>query len=440
MGHMQQSNLSRRRFLGTAAAAAPLILPSGSLFGRKLSPNEKLNIGVIGAGGKGVVDSDGCATENIVALCDVDSRTLAARKNRYPKAKVYRDYRKMLEEMGDKLDAVTVSTPDHHHFPASMLAMKMGLHVYVQKPLAHSVWEARTMLETSRKHKVITQMGNQGHSYDSTRKLVEYIRGGVIGEVKEVHVWTDRPIWPQGMAGPGAAKPVPDYLDWDLWLGPAAERPYADGYHPFKWRGFWDFGTGALGDMGCHNMDAAFWALELGAPTSVEAEVSGISLQTAPKWSVIRYQFPARGQKPPVTLTWYDGRKKPSADLIGEKELPKNGSLIIGSKGTIAFKEWNPNGFRLLPEETFKNFDEPAPFLPRVGGNPYQEWIKACKGGALCLSNFEYSVPLTEMVLLGNLALRVGEKIEWDSENLKAKGNAKADPFIKTEVRKGWEV
>lgn len=437
--------LTRRRFLGTsAAAAAPLILPGGSLMGRQVSPNEKLNIGVIGAGGKGAVDSEGCMSENIVALCDVDARTLTARQARFPKAKAYRDYRVMLEELGDKLDAVTVSTPDHHHYPAAMMAMKMGLHVYVQKPLAHSVWEAREMLKMSRQHKVTTQMGNQGHSFDSTRKLVELVRAGMIGEVKDVHVWTDRPIWPQGMGRPAGEKPVPEYLDWDLWLGPAPVRPYNDGYHPFKWRGFWDFGTGALGDMGCHNMDAAFWALELGAPTSVEAEVSGINSETAPKWSVIRYQFPARGreavERPPVTLTWYDGGKKPDPGLIGETSLPNNGSLIIGSKATIAFKEWNPNGFRVLAEGKELKYDDPDPLFPRVNENPYQEWISACKGGSPCLSNFEYAVPLTEMVLLGNVALRTGEKIAWDSQNLKAKGNSGADQFIRTEVRKGWEI
>ena len=434
-------NLSRRRFLGTSAAfAGPLIMPSGSLFGRKISPNEKLNIGVIGAGGKGTADSEGVMSENIVALCDVDERTLRARKGRFPKAQTFSDYRVMLEKIGDKLDAVTVSTPDHHHFPASMLAMELGLHVYVQKPLAHTVWQAREMLKLSRKKKVITQMGNQGHAYSSTRKLVEVVRSGIIGEVKEAHVWTDRPIWPQGMDRPEGSKPVPDYLDWDLWLGPAPERPYHDGYHPFKWRGFWDFGTGALGDMGCHNMDAAFWALELGAPTSVEADVSGLNKDTAPKWSVIRYEFPARGDKPPVSLTWYDGGKKPSPDIIGEKSLPRNGSLIVGSKATIAFREWNPNGFRVLSEGKELKYDDPDPIFPRVGDNPYKEWISACKGGSLCLSNFEYSVPLTEMVLLGNVALRAGKRIDWDSENLKAKGNAEVDHLIRSAARKGWGV
>lgn len=437
---MPSPHSTRRRFLTTSSAAAStLILPSGTLFGRKVKPNEKLNLGVIGAGGKGAADSDGCSSENVVAICDVDSNTLAARGKRWPKAKQYRDYRKMLEEMGDKIDAVTVSTPDHHHFPASMLAIQQGIHVYVQKPLAHSVWEARTMLEAARKHKVITQMGNQGHSYNSTRKLVEYVRGGVLGEVKDVHVWTNRPIWPQGGGRP-AAKKAPSNLDWDLWLGPAAERPFGDGYHPFKWRGFWDFGTGALGDMGCHNMDAAFWALDLGSPTSVEAESAGMTNEMAPKSSTIRYEFPARGDKPPVTLTWYDGGRKPDPKLIGEKSLPANGSLIIGSKGSIAFKDWNPNGFRLLPEESFKNFQEPAPFLPRVNDNPYQEWIKACKGGDLCLSNFEYSVPLTEMVLLGNVAMRAEEKLQWDGENLKVTNTRSADEYLKREPRKGWKV
>ena len=434
-------NLSRRRFLGTSAAfAGPLIMPSGSLFGRKISPNEKLNIGVIGAGGKGTADSEGVMSENIVALCDVDERTLRARKGRFPKAQTFSDYRVMLEKIGDKLDAVTVSTPDHHHFPASMLAMELGLHVYVQKPLAHTVWQAREMLKLSRQKKVITQMGNQGHAYSSTRKLVEVVRSGIIGEVKEAHVWTDRPIWPQGMDRPEGFKPVPEYLDWDLWLGPAPERPYHDGYHPFKWRGFWDFGTGALGDMGCHNMDAAFWALDLGAPTSVRADVSGLNKDTAPKWSVIRYEFPARGNKPPVILSWYDGGKKPSPDIIGEKSLPRNGSLIVGSKATIAFREWNPNGFRVLSEGKELKYDDPDPIFPRVGDNPYKEWINACKGGSLCLSNFEYSVPLTEMVLLGNVALRAGKRIDWDSENMKAKGNADVDHLIRSTARKGWGV
>ena len=272
---------SRRRFLQSSSLVAGSgLLPAGLASGRKVSPNDKLNIGVIGAGGKGTADSEGVMSENIVALCDVDERTLRARKARFPKAKLFKDYRVMLEQVGDQLDAVTVSTPDHHHFPASMLAMDLGLHVYVQKPLAHTVWQARQMLKRSRDKKVVTQMGNQGHSYSSTRKLVEVVRAGIIGEVREVHVWTDRPIWPQGISRPEGSKPVPDYLDWDLWLGPAPERPYHDGYHTFKWRGFWDFGTGAIGDMGCHNMDAAFWALGLVAPTRVEADLYGVSEHT----------------------------------------------------------------------------------------------------------------------------------------------------------------
>ena len=438
---MMKTIFSRRRFLQSSSLVAGSgLLPAGLASGRKVSPNDKLNIGVIGAGGKGTADSEGVMSENIVALCDVDERTLRARKARFPKAKLFKDYRVMLEQVGDQLDAVTVSTPDHHHFPASMLAMDLGLHVYVQKPLAHTVWQARQMLKRSRDKKVVTQMGNQGHSYSSTRKLVEVVRAGIIGEVREVHVWTDRPIWPQGISRPEGSKPVPDYLDWDLWLGPAPERPYHDGYHPFKWRGFWDFGTGALGDMGCHNMDAAFWALGLGAPTSVEADVSGVSEDTAPKWSVIRYEFPARGDLPPVSLTWYDGGKQPSADIIGEKSLPKNGSLIVGSKATIAFREWNPNGFRVLSEGQEVQYADPDPVFPRVGDNPYKEWIEACKGGSPCLSNFEYSVPLTEMVLLGNVALRAGEKVEWDAKALRAKGNPLADKLIRTAPRKGWEV
>src|SRR5262245_9823807 len=236
----------------------------------------------------------------------------------------------MLESMKE-IDAVIVSTPDHHHAFAAVMAMKLGKHVYCQKPIAHSVWEARLMREVAAKTKVVTQMGNQGHSYDSTRRIVELVQGGVLGDVREVHVWTDRPIWPQGIERPKESSAPPDNLHWDLWLGPAPERPYHPDYAPFKWRGWWDFGTGAPGDMGCHNCDAAYWALKLDAPLTVEAESSGVNTETAPKWSIVRSTFPARGNMPPVTMTWYDGGKMPSRDLVDGAELPKNGTIIIGS-------------------------------------------------------------------------------------------------------------
>lgn len=440
----EHSRVTRRRFLYTSSAiAGGLLLPAhltqAAPRPRRVSPNEKLNIAAIGAGGQGGTDTDGCAGENIVALCDVDSKILNARGAKYPKAKLFRDYRVMLESMQD-IDAVIVSTPDHHHAFAAVMAMKLGKHVYCQKPIAHSVWEARLMREVAAKTKVTTQMGNQGHSYDSTRRIVELVQGGVLGDIREVHVWTDRPIWPQGIERSKDSSAPPDNLAWDLWLGPAPERPYHPDYVPFKWRGWWDFGTGAPGDMGCHNCDAAYWALKLDAPLTVEAESSGVNAETAPKWSIVRSTFPARGKMPPVTLTWYDGGKMPSRDLVDGAELPKNGTIIIGSKAKIAFRDWNPNGFRLLPEDQFKDFKGPEPTLQRAPNGPYREWIEACKGGPMCLSNFDYAGRLTEFVLLGNVALRTGKKIEWDAKKLRAKNCPEADQYIRREYRKGWTL
>jgi predicted dehydrogenase len=436
--------LNRRRFLyTTSAAAAGLLLPAhlvrAAARPRRVSPNEKLNIAAVGAGGQAATDINGCAAENIVALCDVDQKRLEERGAKFPRAKLYRDYRKMLEEMKE-IDAVTVSTPDHHHAHAAMMAMKLGKHVYCQKPLTHSIWEARMLRETAAKTKVVTQMGNQGHSYDSTRRIVELVQGGVLGDVREVHVWTDRPIWPQGVERSKDTPPAPGQLDWDLWIGPAPMRPYHPDYAPFKWRGWWDFGTGAPGDMGCHNSDAAYWALKLDAPISVEAESSGVNSETCPKWSIVRSDFPARGKMPPVTMTWYDGGKKPSRDLADGIELPLNGTIIIGSKGKIVFRDWHPNGFRLLPEDKFKDFQGPAQTIQRAPDGPYREWIEACKGGPPCLSNFDYAGRLTEFVLLGNVALRVGKKIEWDAKKLRAKNCPEADQYIRREYRKGWEL
>ena len=436
-------NLSRRRFLGTSAAfAGPLIMPSGSLFGRKISPNEKLNIGVIGAGGKGTADSEGVMSENIVALCDVDERTLRARKGRFPKAQTFSDYRVMLEKIGDKLDAVTVSTPDHHHFPASMLAMELGLHVYVQKPLAHTVWQAREMLKLSRKKKVITQMGNQGHAYSSTRKLVEVVRSGIIGEVNEAHVWTDRPIWPQGMDRPEGSKPVPDYLDWDLWLGPAPERPYHDGYHPFKWRGFWDFGTGALGDMGCHILDPIYWALELTAPTTILCEGPQPKKETFPRTERILYRFPgtARTAGRTIEVTWHDGGNLPDpaeCDLPADTKLPPNGCMFVGEQGVVVCPHGSGKLPRLYPEKTFQDLDFQV--FPTI--DHYGQWVEALKGGDTPTSSFDYAGPLCETVLLGCVASRLpGASLTWDTRSLRFKNNSEADGLLHQEYRKGWEV
>lgn len=435
--------MNRRRFLysTTTAVAGGLLVPVHFTHSkpRRVSPNEKLNIAAVGAGGQAVTDINGCAAENIVALCDVDQKRLEERAAKFPKAKLFRDYRKMISEMKE-IDGVVVSTPDHHHAHAAALAMRMGKHVYCQKPLTHSIWEARLLRKLAAKTKVVTQMGNQGHSYDSTRRIVELVQGGVLGDVREVHVWTDRPIWPQGIERPQGGGAAPAHLDWDTWIGPAPMRPFHSAYAPFNWRGWWDFGTGAPGDMGCHNSDAAYWALKLDAPTSVEAESSGVNSETCPKWSIVKSHFPARGKMPPVTLTWYDGGKKPSRDLAGGIELPANGTIILGSKGKIVFRDWNPDGFRLLPEDQFKDFKGPAPTIQRAPNGPYREWIEACKGGPRCLSDFDHAGRLTEFVLLGNVALRVGEKIEWDAKKLRAKNCPEADQYIRREYRKGWEL
>src|ERR1051326_4082581 len=306
---MKPNRLSRRQFVRrstTTAAAVALAFP---FVARRsvLGANNRLNIAGIGVGGKGASDVANVDEENIYALCDVDDVNGAGSFKKYPQAKRFKDYRVMLEKEGKNIDAVTVSTPDHMHAPAALTAMKLGKHVYCQKPLTHTVHEARQMAETARQHKVATQMGNQGHCNPDTRRLVELIQAGVLGKVGAVHVWTDRPAnwWPQGIGRPSGSPPVPATLDWDLWLGVAPFRPYNPAYVPFKWRGFWDFGTGALGDMACHCMDLAFFALKLGAPASVEAQSSGVNSETAPNWSIISYEFPARAGRPATKLTWY---------------------------------------------------------------------------------------------------------------------------------------
>src|SRR5436190_2430153 len=440
---MLSNRINRRKFIHTGASLASTIAIAGCVSqeatrSRRVSPNEKLNIGMIGGGGKAVENLKGVSSENVVAICDVDEVRAAEGFKLAPQAKHYRDFRKMLEAE-KSLDAVMVTTPDHTHAVAAVMAMKMGKHVYCEKPLTHSVYEARMMRDVARKYKVATQMGNQGHSFDSTRRVVELVRAGVIGPVSEVHVWTDRPIWPQGLDRPTETPPVPSTLDWDLWLGPAPYRPYNPAYLPFNWRGWWDFGTGALGDMACHCWDTAYWALELGLPETIEAQSSGANAETAPNWSIITYQVPVRKGRPPVKLIWYDGGKLPPPDLTAGKPYPKNGSLIVGQKGTIFLHDWNADQFQILPEEKFKAYAQPPQTIPRSPGH-YKEWIAACKGGPPAMSNFDYASQLTEAVLLGNVALRVGKKIEWDARDMRVKGMPEADRYIHTEYRKGWSL
>lgn len=424
---------SRRWFLYSSGAAVGAIVAGPALL-RGQNLNSKLNIAMIGLGGKSGDNLKGIASENIVALCEVDGGSLDRVGAKYPDVRRHRDFRKMFDEQKD-IDAVVVTTPDHLHAPASLMAMKLGIHVYCEKPLTHSVFEARQMREAAQRYKVATQMGNGGHASDSLREVVDWLRAGVIGPVREAHCWSNRPIWPQGIGRPPGAA-TPKNLDWDLWIGPAPMRPYDPAYHPFKWRGFWDFGTGALGDMGCHIIDTAYWGLELDAPLAVEAESSGVNDETAPKWSIVRYEFPARGARPAVKLTWYDGGKQPSRELTelaaGEK-LNDNGSLFIGDRGKLLFQREKP--IRLLPWP--KGFRIPVSVIPRSPGH-YVEWIQACKGGAPAKSNFDYAGPLTEAVLLGNVALRTGKRIEWDTANMQVRNLPEAARFIRREYRPGW--
>jgi predicted dehydrogenase len=442
---------TRRDFLARASAVSAAIWVSGRTASATKSPNEKLNIAAIGCGGKGRTDIRGCLHENIVALCDCDDARAAEMYQRFPDVRKYKDYRRMLEERKD-IDAVLVSTPDHHHAPASVLAMTLGKHVYCQKPLTHSIYEARRMREVAREMKVVTQMGNQGHAFEGARRIVEVFRSGAIGEVREVHCWTDRPNgrwWKQPVARPSDRPPVPSGLDWDLWLGAAPKRPYHRTYCPHDWRAWWDFGSGALGDMACHIVDSAYWALELGSPVSVEATAHGATTESAPAWQIIKFQFPQRTSQalgttlPPVALTWYDGGKKPPADLAEGNPLPPGGTLWIGSKGTIYTIDDYSIVFRLLPEQKFKGYEGPKPYLPRNPRSeyaPYMEWIAACKGGPTTLSNFEYASRLTEAMLVGVLAVRLGKKIEWDAADQRATNAPEAEPLIRRKYRQGWTV
>ena len=453
---MPQQNLTRRRFLkysslaGAAAFGAPYIMRA-----QDQPAVNKLNIAVIGAGGKGASDTDACASENIVALCDVEQKTLDKRKEKYPNARLFKDYRKMLEEMKE-IDAVIVATPDHHHAPASIMAMKMGKHVYCQKPLTHSVYEARMMRDIAAKQKVATQMGNQGSAESGLRRAVEVIQSGAIGGVKQVHVWSNRPIWPQGMDFPKETQPVPEGLDWDLFLGPAPERPYHSSYHPFAWRGWQDYGTGALGDMACHTANMPFRALKLGYPTAVEATSSGMNKASYPKSSKIKFDFPAREGMPPVAFYWYDGGEKPGEELTEEvldfignqrdkdgnprpKKLPGSGCLLVGEKGKIFSPDDYGARFHLLPEKEFEGYQGPAETIERSPGH-YKEWLDACKGGKTPYSNFDIAAYLTEIILLGCVALRVGKKLEWDGPNMRAKNAPEAAQFVKREYRKGWTL
>ncbi len=455
---MQKPEFTRRTFLMGAMALTAGCATTGSRGPRAMSPNDKLNVAGIGVGGKGQSDIHECRSENIVALCDVDERMLLKAKEMFPEAKTYSDYRVMLDKHPE-IDAVTVSTPDHTHANAALTAMAMGKHVYVQKPMTHNIYEARKLTEAARKYGVATQMGNQGHSGEGVRRCVEMVRSGAIGKVREAHCWTDRPgiperaWWPQGVPNMLEKQPVPDHMDWDLWLNAAPFRDYNAGYAPFKWRGWWDFGCGALGDMACHIMDPAMWALELGAPTSVEiVQQEGSNAQTGPLNEVIRYEFPERGDHPALTLFWYDGGNKPPhpEGVPADEKLGggSNGSYFVGDKGVMTLDTYGENA-RLLPASNMADYTPPPQTIRRVAemdpasisDNAHRmDWINACKGGEKAGSNFDYAGPFTETVLLGTIAVRVPGKLMWDSEAMRFTNSDAANAYIKREYRPGWNI
>lgn len=444
---MSNNKISRRWFIMSSAVLAAGCATSGKKgevakpvsATKAISPNEKLNVAGIGVGGKG--ESDIAAVgqgNNVVALCDVDWNRAGASFDKFPNARRYKDFREMLDKEANNIDAVTISTPDHTHAIAAMACMQLGKSVFVQKPLTHDIYEARILTEAARKYKVATHMGNQGHQGEGIRRVCEWVQGGLIGQVKEVHIWTNRPVWPQGIGRPLDTPPVPDTLDWDLWVGPAPMRPYNPAYVPFAWRGWWDFGCGALGDMACHIMDAAFTSLKLGYPTSVSAKFEGANEETAPLWSIIHYKFPERPGMNPVDIYWYDGGKLPErpAGIPDNEKLGDgdNGSLFIGEKGMITCGEYAGEP-RPVP---YAKPDIPKS-IPRSIGH-YQEFIRAAKGGEPAGGNFDYAGPFTEMVLLGNLAIRCGgSTLEWDGPKMTCTNNAQANQYVKREYRSGWD-
>jgi len=433
---------SRRDFIKTTAAVgAAYWVGNSPKTALSNNANEKLNFACIGVEGKGSSDTDDAGRfGNVIALCDIDADRLNKKARRYPDAAKYADFRVMLDELGDKVDAVTVSTPDHTHAVAAATAMKMGKHCFCQKPLTWSVDEARTLRRLANEHGVATQMGNQGTAADGLREGVEVIRSGALGEITDVYVWTNRPVWPQGTGRPEETPPVPEGLSWDLFLGPAPERPYHPAYHPFKWRGWIDFGTGALGDMACHTANMAVMALDLFDPKSVVAESTGIvEGESYPKASQITFQFAETDKRPGITMHWADGGRKPDLDILKDQKVPNSGSLVVGTEGALFSPDDYGRRYTLLPVEKFKDFTKPEQSLPRTKRH-FQEFTEACAGGPAAMSNFNYASRLTETILLGNVAMRAGTAIEWDGESGKITNLPEANQYLSREYRDGWSL
>ena len=444
---MPRTSPSRRAFLKTSAVACSFAAPG---FLRARGANEKLNIAIIGSGGRGAANLNGVSSENIVALCDVSTPAVEAAAKKHPKAAKFTDFRQLFDKAAKDFDAVVVSTCEHTHAFATLLAIQHGKHVYCEKPLTHNIAEARVIREAAAKTKLATQMGTQIHAEDNYRRVVELIQTGAIGPVREVHVWVGRAWGLQSAEDAKANKDIvyvterptdsvkpPADLDWDLWLGPAVERPFSPVYVPGpKWYRWWDFGNGTMSDLGSHWNDLPFWALKLKAPTSVEASGPKPHPEIAPASMQATYEFPARGDMPAVKMTWYQGANKPAA--LTEKKIPQwgDGVLFVGDKGMLLSSYTK---HLLLPEKQFSGFTPPKPFIEKSRGH-YAEWIHACKTGAPTTCNFEYAGWLTESNHLGNVAFRAGKKLEWDATTMKAKNCPEADAFIHREYRKGWKL
>lgn len=452
MNNKPSKVITRRGFIGTSAAAMAglTIVPRHAVSGLgHKAPSDKLNVAGVGIGGRGRGVIEVVAkTENIVSLCDVDwSNNVNKVFQLYPSARKHKDFRLMLDTDKD-IDAVIIATPDHTHAVISLEAMRRGKHVYTEKPLTHTVREARVLTEAAKQYKVATQMGNGGQAADGPRRLREMIWDGAIGPVREVHVWTDRPnrglsdtYWPQGVKRPSDTPPVPESLEWDLFIGPAPMRPYHPSYHPFNWRGWWDFGTGALGDIGCHSLDPVFRALKLKYPVSFQGVSTLVNEETYPLGSMVRYEFAARENMPALTLTWYDGGLRPPliAELEADMKMGPGGTMFVGDKGKVLDD-------KIVPKALRESYKRPDPYIPSSPGHE-MEWILACKGGAPAGSNFEWAGPLTETVLLGNIPLRKelreklsGQVLTFDPEKLTIPNLPEANKFLHKEYRKGWSL
>ncbi len=435
-GSVNRSHLNRRGFLQASGAGAAAIsagvwseLPAQE----SSSPNQRLRILCVGTANRAAANVSGVEAEEIVGLCDVDKNYLDRAAAKFKDAATYADYREMIANEADKADAIVVATADHNHAPASIRGIGAGLHCYCEKPLTHTIREARLIAQAASRQGVATQMGTQIHAGDNYRRVVEIVQSGVLGDVTDVHVWVGKG-WGGGERPEGGQAPPPN-LSWDLWLGPAPERPYVPGrYHPAQWRRWWDFGQGTLGDMGCHYMDLPFWALDLRHPVACEAEGPEVHPETCPLGLTVRYQFPSRGERPPVKLTWYDGNMTPR-EVAGEK-VPGSGVMFIGTEGHMFA---NYGSYKLFPKEKFKDFQPPPQTIPNSIGH-HAEWIKACKDGSATTCNFDYSGALTETVLLGNVAFRTGKSLQWDAENLKVTNVPEAAKYIDKDYRPGWEV